>query len=163
MYKSLFTEKNGSTQKHSSISINTKRKQRPLQVHHSSWHLELYNHHSSQNLLFITWFSASETFVIIALYKSTFTIPYHTIHVITKLQFTLLSNIFKFAIGNGRLSFLASRMIWKDFNNVLCLAECHWIPSATAILGGSVAEWLACWTQAQKGLGSNRSRDAIGS
>ena len=30
------------------------------------------------------------------------------------------------------------------------------------ILGGSVAEWLACWTQAQKGLCSNRSRDAIG-
>jgi len=28
-------------------------------------------------------------------------------------------------------------------------------------LGGSVAEWLACWTQAQKGLGSNRSRDAV--
>jgi len=24
-----------------------------------------------------------------------------------------------------------------------------------------VAEWLACWTQAQKGLGSNRSRDAV--
>ena len=24
--------------------------------------------------------------------------------------------------------------------------------------GGSVAEWLACWTQAQEGLGSNRSR-----
>ena len=29
-------------------------------------------------------------------------------------------------------------------------------------LGGSVAEWLVCWTQAQKGLGSNRSRDAVG-
>ena len=28
--------------------------------------------------------------------------------------------------------------------------------------GGSVAEWLACWTEAQKGLGSNRSRDAVG-
>jgi len=28
--------------------------------------------------------------------------------------------------------------------------------------GGSVAEWLACWTRAQKGLGSNRSRDAVG-
>jgi len=28
-------------------------------------------------------------------------------------------------------------------------------------LGGSVAEWLACWTQAQKGSGSNRSRDAV--
>ena len=27
--------------------------------------------------------------------------------------------------------------------------------------GGSVAEWLACWTQAQKGLDSNRSRDAV--
>ena len=28
--------------------------------------------------------------------------------------------------------------------------------------GGSVAEWLACWTQAQKGPGSNRSRYAVG-
>jgi len=28
--------------------------------------------------------------------------------------------------------------------------------------GGSVAEWLACWTEAQKGPGSNRSRDAVG-
>jgi len=28
--------------------------------------------------------------------------------------------------------------------------------------GGSVAEWLACWAQAQKGPGSNRSRDAVG-
>ena len=27
---------------------------------------------------------------------------------------------------------------------------------------GSVAEWLACWTQAQKGPGSNRSRDDVG-
>ena len=27
---------------------------------------------------------------------------------------------------------------------------------------GSVAELLACWTQAQKGPGSNRSRDAVG-
>jgi len=27
----------------------------------------------------------------------------------------------------------------------------------TTIKGGSVAKWLACWTQAQKGLGSNRS------
>jgi len=28
--------------------------------------------------------------------------------------------------------------------------------------GGSVAEWLVCLTQAQKGPGSNRSRDAVG-
>ena len=33
---------------------------------------------------------------------------------------------------------------------------------ATYTWSGSVAEWLACWTQAQKGLGSNRSRDAVG-
>ena len=33
---------------------------------------------------------------------------------------------------------------------------------ATILLGGTVAEWLACWTQALKGPGSNRSRDAIG-
>ena len=25
----------------------------------------------------------------------------------------------------------------------------------------TVAEWLACWTKAQKGPGSNRSRDAV--
>ena len=28
--------------------------------------------------------------------------------------------------------------------------------------GGSVVEWSACWTRAQKGPGSNRSRDAVG-
>jgi len=28
-------------------------------------------------------------------------------------------------------------------------------------VGGSVAEWLACWTQAQKSPGSNRSHDAV--
>jgi len=28
-------------------------------------------------------------------------------------------------------------------------------------MGGPVADWLACWTQAQKGPGSNRSRDAV--
>ena len=28
--------------------------------------------------------------------------------------------------------------------------------------GGSVAEWLACSTQVQKGPGSNRSRDTVG-
>ena len=30
------------------------------------------------------------------------------------------------------------------------------------LTGGSVAEWLACWTQAQKGFASNHSRDAVG-
>jgi len=34
--------------------------------------------------------------------------------------------------------------------------------SRDSLIGGSVAEWLACWTQAQKGPGSNRTRDAVG-
>jgi len=33
---------------------------------------------------------------------------------------------------------------------------------STLQLCGSVAEWLACWTQAQKGLSSNRICDAVG-
>ena len=36
------------------------------------------------------------------------------------------------------------------------------LPEKYFVYGGSVAEWLACWTQAQKGPGSNRSRDAVG-
>jgi len=36
------------------------------------------------------------------------------------------------------------------------------MPLRTGNKGGSVAEWLACWTQAQKGLDTNRSRDAVG-
>ena len=36
------------------------------------------------------------------------------------------------------------------------------LPLPTFTEGGPVAEWLACWTQAQKGPGSNRSRDAVG-
>jgi len=30
------------------------------------------------------------------------------------------------------------------------------------VKGSSVAEWLVCWTQVQKGPGSNRSHDAVG-
>jgi len=41
--------------------------------------------------------------------------------------------------------------------------NCFVISGTSYIVGGgSVAEWLACWTQAQKGLGSNRSRYAVG-
>ena len=39
--------------------------------------------------------------------------------------------------------------------NVFCWCDIIWV------WGSSVAEWLACWTQAQKGLESNRSRDAV--
>jgi len=30
------------------------------------------------------------------------------------------------------------------------------------LLSSSVVEWLACWTQAQKGLGPNRGCNAVG-
>ena len=33
---------------------------------------------------------------------------------------------------------------------------------ACYLCGGLVAEWLACWTQAQKGLGSNHRHNAVG-
>jgi len=36
-----------------------------------------------------------------------------------------------------------------------------WFILYTVPKGGSVGEWLACWTQAQKDLGSNRSRDTF--
>ena len=36
------------------------------------------------------------------------------------------------------------------------------LSNSTWKMGGTVAEWLACCTQAQNGLGSNRSRNAVG-
>ena len=35
-------------------------------------------------------------------------------------------------------------------------------PSNNQRLSGSVAEWLAFWTETQEGLRSNRSRNAVG-
>ena len=34
--------------------------------------------------------------------------------------------------------------------------------SVVVAVGGSVAEWLACWTEAQKGPSSNHSCDTVG-
>jgi len=46
------------------------------------------------------------------------------------------------------------------------VALCHFIelmfPACSDSTGGAVAEWLACWTQAQNGPGSNHSRDTVG-
>jgi len=41
---------------------------------------------------------------------------------------------------------MQAMFIWNNNNNITY----------------ALAEWLACWTQAQKGPGSNRSRDAVG-
>jgi len=57
-----------------------------------------------------------------------------------------------------RLSVCGSRAAcW----NCLCLFACMDIRYFLPVEGGSVAEWLACWTQAQKGPGWNCSRDAV--
>jgi len=58
----------------------------------------------------------------------------------------------------------------KKFENWLISAEVigkslvplFFLTHSVYTTGGLVAEWLACWTQAQKGPGSNRSRDAVG-
>ena len=42
---------------------------------------------------------------------------------------------------------------------IVCIL--YWIRTELVLTDGSVAEWLACWTHAQKGLSSNRSRDAV--
>jgi len=45
----------------------------------------------------------------------------------------------------------------KMFYTTIMYTQC-----THCIQGGSVAEWLACWTQMQKGMGSNCCRDAVG-
>jgi len=53
----------------------------------------------------------------------------------------------------------------EEWNEFTFVEKTHWgyytwprsVHSTTL-----VAEWLACWTQAQKSLGSNHSRDAVG-
>ena len=61
---------------------------------------------------------------------------------------------------------------WRDSLTAGATAEmftwCSRLPressallAAARVSDGSVAEWLACWTQAQKDPGSNRSRDTV--
>ena len=68
--------------------------------------------------------------------------------------------------------------LWRDSLHVTCgLTACtlgsapgptlvneygKTLPFTIVIMGGSVDEWLVHWTQAQKGLGSHHSRDAVG-
>jgi len=78
-------------------------------------------------------------------------------------------------MNRNRLTWHDAAMLWRYLlrlhaarQNETSTATCEHSSSTRhgwciKLLGGSVAEWLACWTQAQKGLGSNRSRDAIDS
>jgi len=60
-----------------------------------------------------------------------------------------------FSSGLRRFAYLVRR-VRSPGRAAMCIDGCH------LSMGGSVAEWLACWTQAQKGPGSNRSRDTVG-
>jgi len=53
------------------------------------------------------------------------------------------------------------RNAFQDGTGYLRFTE-KWPFKAGGSIGGLVAEWLACWTQVQKGLGSNGSCDAVG-
>jgi len=59
--------------------------------------------------------------------------------------------------------------MWSNFLDVLVAVDSYaanmlWLAQffSSVLPLYSAAEWLACWTQAQKGPGSNRSRDAVG-
>ena len=76
--------------------------------------------------------------------------------------------------GESKLEFsiwhIPAGLVTSDYRHIISILNWVWVPtligfsfvfhfqSSTLRLrrGDSVAEWLACWTQAQKGLGSNR-------
>jgi len=60
--------------------------------------------------------------------------------------------------------YLMFRVLVYSYGVSVDLRDGFWVIlyASWTIGGGSVAEWLACWTQAQKGPVSNRSRDAVG-
>jgi len=61
------------------------------------------------------------------------------------------------------MSFLATSRSPPEYlhspsnNTIIVLSHPQYTLHTFSLNGGSVAEWLACWTQAQYGLGSNRS------
>jgi len=65
--------------------------------------------------------------------------------------------------GEGKVSAAAAapREIPSNFSAVVAPVVLREFRSG-CVYFGSVAEWLACWTQSQKGPGSNLSRDAVG-
>jgi len=57
---------------------------------------------------------------------------------------------------------LLAYLILRGLLRFLLFLEVTDLLNLMSYKGGSVAEWLACWTQAQKGPGSNRNRNAVG-
>jgi len=71
-------------------------------------------------------------------------------------------------INHGLLAYSISYILCKELSKSVNGYENYSMPGQFRSLrhsvyrGGSVAEWLACWTQAQKGPRSIRSCDAVG-
>ena len=55
----------------------------------------------------------------------------------------------------------STRAVHLDLSSPLSRSIIAKFTCLLSVLCGSVAEWLACWTQAQKGLGSNRCRVTV--
>ena len=67
--------------------------------------------------------------------------------------FTKLCSIFQQTLSVDTFCAAVSRNFARFGSHLLTASRNGW---------WLVVEWLACWTQPQKGLGSNRSRDAVG-
>ena len=69
------------------------------------------------------------------------------------------TNIQQYALGPAVSKTRLYHMLYLIISNIgsVCMYFFY-----SVCICGSVAEWLACWTQAQKGPGSDRSRDAVG-
>jgi len=83
----------------------------------------------------------------------------------TRFQIDKLANVDIFYISQQEVRLKIKLRLSFGLSSTFCLRFWTSITSYLVFIrsqGGSVAEWLACWTQAQKGPGSNRSHDAVG-
>ena len=78
---------------------------------------------------------------------------YENVHMITDLPTKRI-----LAISQWQMFLTVLPTRWRQKSTGIDIVQSY----VTVTLVGLVAEWLACWTQAQKGPGSNRSRDAVG-
>ena len=92
-----------------------------------------------------------------------------------KVSFTYdrLGRCFRFVCIYARIAVFSVATVSRSTKHIYIQVSFPWEIWDPWILGlrrfypsyrrdGSVVKWLACLTQAQKGLGSNRSRDAVG-
>ena len=76
-----------------------------------------------------------------------------SIHIVIKLLQLLLPLGLFLLTYNFAVNYNMSVMMGK-----ICICICIFY----AYIGGLVARWLACWTQMQKGPGSNHSHNTVG-